>query len=153
MKRFAKTILCFFLPIFLGVLALELGMRSVPNDYTYKNKWLTENISHVRIWTFGSSHGLYGISPKYFSKPAFNSAHVSQPLKYDAFIFDKFIERADSLEWVVLPISYFTLTSKMEDGEEWWRIIGADEQTYSFIVDHENVTHYWRVLVILEEYE
>lgn len=40
-----------------------------------------------------------------------------------------------------------------EDGEEWWRIIGADEQTYSFIVDHENVTHYWRVLVILEEYE
>lgn len=40
-----------------------------------------------------------------------------------------------------------------KDGEEWWRIIGADEQTYTFIIDHENVTHYWRVLVILEEYE
>jgi len=37
-----------------------------------------------------------------------------------------------------------------EDGEEWWEIIGADEQTYTFIVDHENVTHYWRVIVILE---
>ena len=122
MKRFAKTIFCFFLPIFLGVLALEIGMRSVPNDYTFKNKWLTENISHVRIWTFGSSHGLYGISPRYFSKPAFNSAHVSQPLKYDALIFNKFINNADSLEWIVLPVSYFTLTSKMEEGEEWWRI-------------------------------
>ncbi len=97
-------------------------MRAVPNDYTYKYMWLTENISRVHIWTFGSSHGLFGISPKYFSKPAFNSAHVSQPLKYDYFIFDKFIDKADSLEWIVLPISYFTLTSKMEDGEEWWRI-------------------------------
>ena len=122
MKRFVKTILCFFLPIFLGVFALELGMRCVPNDYTYKNQWLTENIRHVRIWTFGSSHGLYGISPRYFSKLAFNSAHVSQSLKYDAFIFNKFIDTADSLEWVVLPVSYFTLTSMMEDGEEWWRI-------------------------------
>ena len=23
-----------------------------------------------------------------------------------------------------------------EDGEEWWEIIGADEQTYTFIIDH-----------------
>ena len=122
MKRFAKTILCFFLPIFLGLSALEFGMRSVPNDYIYKNKWLTENISSVRIWAFGASHCLYGISPRYFSKPAFNSAHVSQSLKYDAFIFDKFIDRADSLEWVVLPVSYVTLTNKMEEGREWWRI-------------------------------
>ena len=122
MKRFIKTILFFFLPIFAGLIVLECAMRRVPNDYTYKNSWLTENINRVHIWTFGSSHGLYGISPRYFSKPAFNSAHVSQLLKYDAFIFDKFIDRADSLEWVVLPVSYFTLTSKMEEGEEWWRI-------------------------------
>ena len=37
-----------------------------------------------------------------------------------------------------------------EDGEEWEVIIGANEQTYTFIIDHENVTHYWRVTVILE---
>ena len=40
-----------------------------------------------------------------------------------------------------------------EDGKQWWVIVGADEQTYTFIIDHENVTHYWRVLVILEEQE
>ena len=122
MKQFLKTIILFFIPIALGFCALEIGMRTVPNSYSFKKNWLDKNISSVHIWTFGSSHGLYGISPKYFSKPAFNSAHVSQPLKYDYFIFDKFIDRADSLEWIVLPISYFTLTSKMEDGEEWWRI-------------------------------
>ena len=122
MKRFLKVIILFLLPILCGFGMLEYGVRSVPNDYMYKNKWLKDNISHVRIWTFGSSHGLYGISPRYFSKPAFNSAHVSQPLRYDAFIFNKFIDHADSLEWVVLPISYFTMTSCMEEGEEWWRV-------------------------------
>ena len=122
MKRFLKVTILFLLPILCGLGMLEYGMRSVPNDYIYKNKWLKENISRVRIWTFGSSHGLYGISPRYFSKPAFNSAHVSQPLRYDAFIFNKYIEQADSLEWIVLPISYFTMTSCMEEGEEWWRV-------------------------------
>lgn len=122
MKRFLKTIILFFIPVLCGCLVLEFSMRNVPNSYSYKNDFLSEHISAIRIWSFGSSHGLYGISPKYFSKPAFNSAHVSQPLKYDAFIFDKYISRADSLEWVILPISYFTMTSKMETGEEWWRI-------------------------------
>lgn len=122
MKRFLKTIILFFIPVLCGCLVLEFSMRNVPNSYSYKNDFLSEHISAIRIWSFGSSHGLYGISPKYFSKPAFNSAHVSQPLKYDAFIFDKYISRADSLEWVILPISYFTMTSKMETGKEWWRI-------------------------------
>ena len=122
MKRFLKAIILFLLPVICGFVLLEYGMRNVPNSYSFKKNWLDINISSVRVWSFGSSHGLYSISPRYFSKPAFNSAHVSQPLKYDAFIFEKYIEHADSLEWVILPVSYFTLTSKMEDGEEWWRI-------------------------------
>ena len=122
MKRFIKTIILFFIPISLGLCVLEIGMRAVPNSYSFKKNWLDKNIFSVHIWSFGSSHGLYGINPQYFSKPAFNSAHVSQPLKYDAFIFNKYIEKADSLEWVILPVSYFTMTSKMELGEEWWRI-------------------------------
>lgn len=122
MKRFIKVLILFLLPVICGCVLLEYGMRNVPNSYSFKKNWLDKNISSVHIWSFGSSHGLYGISPKYFSKSAFNSAHVSQPLKYDTFIFEKYIEQTDSLEWVILPISYFTMTSKMEDGEEWWRI-------------------------------
>ena len=37
------------------------------------------------------------------------------------------------------------------DGKEWQVIIGANEQTYTFIIDHENADHYWRVKVYLEE--
>lgn len=121
MKKFVITILIFFLPILISMGLLEYGMRRVPNDYSYKNQWLTENISHLHIWCLGSSHTFSGINPRYFSKPAFNSAHVSQPLKYDAFIFRKYVDKADSLEWIIIPISYFSLSYRLEDGVEAWR--------------------------------
>jgi len=122
MKRFVTYIVLFLLPVAIILGVLEYGMRTVPNDYTYKNHWLEQHITSLHIWSFGPSHGAYGISPKHFSKSAFNSAHVSQTLKFDAFIFDKFIDRADSLEWVILPVSYFSLGSDMESDPEWWRV-------------------------------
>lgn len=122
MRRFIKIVVLFTLPIILVLCVHECGMRSVPNDYKYKNTWLENNISSVQIWIFGSSHGLYGVNPHYLSGVAFNSAHVSQSLKYDAYIFNKFIDRADSLQWIILPISYFSLFEDLEDGVEWWRV-------------------------------
>lgn len=38
-----------------------------------------------------------------------------------------------------------------EDGETWQVIVGAYQSTYTFIIDHDNATHYWRVKVYLEE--
>lgn len=112
----------FLFPIAIGFGILELGMRSVPNDYAYKNQWLEKNISSTKIWILGSSHSLLGVNPQCLSLSAFNSAHVSQTLPYDAFIVSKYIHQADSLEWVILPMSYFSLTYSLEDSEEWWRI-------------------------------
>ena len=40
-----------------------------------------------------------------------------------------------------------------EDGETWWIIVGENEQTYTFTIDHFNIDHYWRVKVIIEEGE
>lgn len=124
MKRFIlKTILCFLLPVVLLLALQEYALRSVPNDYKYKNQWLTENANSLKIFTLGSSHGFYGIQPKEFSKPAFNAAHVSQSLLFDKFIFDKFLPQMDSLEYVVLPVSYFAIRSAgLEHGEESWRV-------------------------------
>ena len=121
MKRFITTIILFFLPIFVSLAIIEYEMQHIPNVYSYKCNWLTNNISTIRIWIFGSSHSYYGLSPKCFSKPAFNSAHVGQTLPYDEFIFNKFIDDADSLECVILPISYFTMPFKLDAGPEWWR--------------------------------
>ena len=122
MKRFLKTILLFLIPVVVALGLLEYGMRNVPNDYSYKCRWLDHHISDVSVWIFGSSHALYGINPNLLSLQAFNSAHPSQTLHYDAFIFDKYIDCAANLKWVILPVSYFTFTDRLENSEEWWRI-------------------------------
>lgn len=121
MKKFISTIFLFLLPVVIFLGLLEIGVRSIPNDYQYKNGWLEQNISTVKILSFGSSHGHLGIRPSYFKEPAFNVAHVSQSIKYDAFLFQKFIGRANSLQYVIWPISYFSLPGSMDDGDEWWR--------------------------------
>ena len=123
MRKFIiRTIVLIIIPIILGALLCEFFLRQIPNDYSYKNGWLSKNISSVEILILGSSHSVYGIKPSCFSAKAFNAAFGSQSLKYDEFILEKFIEKGDSLQFVILPVSYFSLIGNMENSDEWWRI-------------------------------
>lgn len=124
MKRFViKILLCFLLPIASMLIVQEVALRSIPNDYAYKNHWLTDNARQLKILTLGSSHGYFGIQPTEFSKLAFNAGHVSQSLLFDKFILEKFAPKMDSLEYVILPVSYFAIRSKgLEHGDENWRV-------------------------------
>lgn len=123
MKRFLiRTVLLFIVPVFLGLAACEYFLRKFPNDYQYKNEWLTHNSGKIEILNLGSSHEYFGINPQYFSYSTFNAAHVSQSIKYDHFIFKKFIDKMDSLKAVILPISYSSIFSELENGDEYWRV-------------------------------
>lgn len=124
MKKFLLRIFVLLvIPLSATMGLQEYALRQIPNDYAYKNDWLTQNAKHVHVLTLGSSHGLYGFQPKEFSKPTFNAGHVSQSLRYDKFILEKFIETMDSLEYVILPVSYFAIRSSgLEGGDEWWRV-------------------------------
>lgn len=124
MKRFLiRTTVLFIIPVFLVLATCEYFLRKVPNDYQYKNKWLTQNCGKIEILNLGSSHTYWGINPHYFSYSAFNAAHVAQGIKYDHFIFKKFIDSMDSLKVVILPLSYFSMTSnEPERGLEDWRV-------------------------------
>lgn len=121
MKRFLYSIALFFTPLIIVLLLIEYGIRQIPNTYAYKNNWLENNVSSIEILSVGSSHGYNGIQPQRFDKKAFNAAHPAQPLKYDSFIIDKFIDKADSLQLVILPVSYHSLLSDIASGKEWWR--------------------------------
>lgn len=122
MKRFLIKIIVFLLPIIFVAVCLEFGLRCIPNDYSYKNSWMDENISQVKTLIMGSSHGLDGINPNLLDGIAFNAAYVSQNLNYDDFIFSKFADKADSLKYLVLPVSYFSLCgSDYIGGMESWR--------------------------------
>lgn len=123
MNRFLKYLLLFFIPVFVGLAVVERLFRQIPNDYSYKNEWLSNNAGSIRVLNMGSSHAFYGIEPSQFSCKAFNAAHVSQSIKYDHFIFSKFVNEMDSLEVLVLPVSYGSfLGFGPENGIEDWRV-------------------------------
>lgn len=124
MKRFiTKTVLLILLPIIVGVIVCEIFLRRIPNDYAYKNEWLTNSSDSVQILNLGGSHAFFGIDPSLFSCKAFNAAHVSQSIKYDHFIFSKFVNEMDSLQVLVLPVSYGSFFDfGPENGIEDWRV-------------------------------
>ena len=120
MKNFIiKLILTFILPSILLLCALEWALRSIPSDYAFKDEMLSEKCAEVQLLSFGSSHGHYGIRPDCFHLSAFNMGMPSQSIKYDHFLFYKYIEKCPKLSYVILPVSYFSLVSELEDGAGW----------------------------------
>ncbi len=124
MKKFLTRVLVLIvLPLFILSVLYEYVARKIPNVYSYKNEWMSKNIQSVKILNLGSSHGYFGIDPYSFSVDAFNAAHESQDLKYDHFIFSKFLNQMDSLKVLILPVSYFTFVGNgLENSNEYWRV-------------------------------
>lgn len=122
MRKFIFRILLYCVPIIALFVLSEYILRTIPNDYKYKSQWLEKNASSVECLVLGSSHTFFGIQPACFACNTFNAAHVSQSIKFDSYIFRKYIDQMDSLRYVVQPISYGTLLSSLEKGIEAWRI-------------------------------
>lgn len=122
MKRFViKVLLTIIIPVFLLLAAYEWAMRSIPNGFSYKSELWENNVSGIKVLILGSSHTFHGFDPSCFDKKAFNAALSSQTYNYDWFIFDKYFDRMDSLEYVIVPLSSFSPFGKLEDGDEAWR--------------------------------
>ena len=122
MTKFIRNVFLFSLPVLLLAIAVEYITRQIPNNYSYKNNYLLKNASAIEVLILGSSHGFFDINPAYLDQVAFNASHVSQTLNYDYCIFQKYKNKLENLKVLVLPISYFTLFSRLEDGTEDWRV-------------------------------
>lgn len=120
MKNFIiKLTFTFVLPLCLLLFVVEWTLRSIPNDYKYKDAALSAICDSVKVLSFGSSHGHYGIRPDCMKLPAFNIAMPSQSIKFDHFLFLKYLDRCPELTHVILPVSYFSLVNELEDGAGW----------------------------------
>ncbi|RFS19450.1 DUF1574 domain-containing protein [Chitinophaga silvatica] len=121
MRLFIKSVLFFALPIILIGLTLEILLRQIPNDYTFKRDGLYKHADSMQVLFLGSSHAFYGINPTYTHLKSFNAGYISQSLKYDAEILNRYIDNLKELKYVAVPISYFTLFTNLESGSEAWR--------------------------------
>ncbi len=122
MNTFIKKTFIFILPVILILSIFEFLLRTIPNDYSLKKKYLDKNSEEIEILVLGSSHSFRGINPEFFSYNSFNASNVSQHIKQDCFIFNKYKDDLINLKYIVLPISYFSLFKGLEDGIEHWRI-------------------------------
>lgn len=112
----------FFIPLLILGFLLEYMLRSIPNEYTLKRDYLAQEAENIETLVLGSSHAYFGIDPKYFNNQTFNAANLTQSLNYDYEIFYKYKNQFTSLKTIVLPISYFSLYSKLEEETEKWRV-------------------------------
>ena len=122
MKKFLKEFGFLTLPLLLAACFLEVVIQNIPNDYSLKKDYFDKNASQIETLILGSSHSFYGLNPTFFSSKTFNGSHISQSLKYDLEILKKYEDNLKNLTAVVLPISYFSLSEKLENGIESWRI-------------------------------
>ncbi len=121
MKRFLIITTIFLLPLIVFLVGAEYTLRQIPNDYNYKATWLDEHAQDVECIVLGSSHTHAGVQPKYFPMNTFNAAHSSQPLLYDFEILNKYEQEMSSLQYIILPISYFSLQHAFDDSKEHWK--------------------------------
>lgn len=119
MKKFTKSFVFFMAPIFIIGIFSEKMLRRIPNDYSYKKKYLDENSKNINILFLGNSHVFLGINPLYIKGKSFNAAHVAQSLDFDLKILEKYKNRWDNLQFLIVRIDYTSLYSNLETAEKW----------------------------------
>ena len=109
-------------PILLVGSSIEALVRNIPNDYSYKREYLDINAAEIEVLFLGSSHAYRDINPAYIDAKSFNAGYVSQSLYYDYKILDRYKDDWSQLRYIVIPISYFSLFTTLEDSPESWRV-------------------------------
>lgn len=108
MQTFLKKISLYFLPIALLTIGLEFYVESIPNSYTYKRTYMEQHASEIQTLVLGSSYAYDGIDAEVLPH-AFNLANSSQCFEDDYRLLLRYVVDMDSLQKVILPLSYSSL--------------------------------------------
>jgi len=154
MKSLLLKIFLFLLPVSLFLVFVEMQLRSMPNVYSRKKADLAKMSDEIEILCLGNSHTFYAINPIYFSKKGYNAAYINQSWDYDQKILEKYIEKMSALQYVILPVSYFSFFEKMTDAMDrgrkkfyslTWQVEKPDifEDYFIFGYDRQKLIPYW----------
>lgn len=121
MRKFVINTLWFLLPLLIGMIALEVLLRQIPNDYKFKKEYLDEHAGTIETLILGNSHVYRGLNPEYFSSVTFNAAYVSQTFTQDYEIFNKYYNDFKNLKTLIISVSYPSYYFKLELTPELWR--------------------------------
>ncbi len=116
MRQFIKRLFIFIIPLLAIFLIAEVLYRRIPNDYVKTQG------REIDILILGSSHSYRGVNPALFTDHCFNFAMVSQSLDYDKKLLEAYIQYMPELNYIIIPVSYFTFRQSLKNGKENWRM-------------------------------
>ena len=105
MKRFIIDIICVFILIIISVVCVEIAMKYVNNEYSYKQQYMNEHKDDISILILGHSHTAWGINPHLLDN-AFNLAKSARPLYYDVKLATEWIPKMSNLKIVIISHGY-----------------------------------------------
>ena len=105
--------------------ALEWVAESIPNSYTYKRDYMEQQGGEIKTLILGSSNAYDGLNPSVIPH-AFNLSNSSQTLEDDYRLLAKYIDSMDSLQTVIVGLSYAALGATTEANRRTYYTIYMD---------------------------
>lgn len=112
MKKFLISSVIFFIPILVFLFTLEVITGFVPNSYSYKYNYVKKHGSEIKALAIGHSQLYDGFKAESFYLPAFNLCNSGQTFVDNYYLLCELMEYMPNLEVVIMPISYFSVTTK-----------------------------------------
>jgi hypothetical protein len=120
-RALAAKVFFLIAPFALVLGFVEYRLRHIPNSYSRAKSELEARLPNVEVVTVGSSHAAYGFDANSLALPAYNLAHTSQSLYYDAKLIETYAPLAPHLKLVIFALSYFSFESRLDRSIESWR--------------------------------
>lgn len=118
MKVFLRKLAFFTLIPLLCLIFCEIEIRKIPNNYSYKKNYITNNGENIETLVLGSSHAHCAINPEYISHNSFSLASSGQTLYLDNLLLNKYSPNLKNLKHIIVSISYFSLSKIQNTGAE-----------------------------------
>lgn len=125
MKKFLRNIALFLLPLLIVAVVMEWVAESIPNSYTYKREYMEQHGGQIETLILGSSNAYDGLNPSVLPH-AFNLSNSSQTLEDDYRLLAKYIDSMDSLQTVIVGLSYAALGATTEANRRTYYTIYMD---------------------------
>lgn len=105
----------------IAVVALWEGVLHVfPHEHMYKSRWMDNHAGEVQVLVLGSSNTNRAVIPTSLGLgKGFSCAGSSQDIQNDYWILQHYIDRMDSLKYVVLDLNYLALFLNIDYDEDY----------------------------------
>jgi len=120
MKQIIKKGFIFSIPFILIFIFLEIRLSQVPTYLSQKKEYLKSQLSEIEVLSTGLSYG-NSINPQFIDLKAFNLFNDAEDIYYDVKVIEKYLDQMPRLKLVILPIAYFSLEYRLDQGPWAWR--------------------------------